>query len=80
STKYHSELRCVIVYVEYSLVARVNMKVLSSLSSGGNVNHVLLQQISDELARLGLPSNITMSVLKSSSMIVNTTATPSASP
>ncbi|MED6232095.1 hypothetical protein ATANTOWER_021120, partial [Ataeniobius toweri] len=80
STKYHSELRCVIVYVEYGLVARVNMKVLSSLSSGGNVSHVLLQQISDELVRLGLPSNITMSVLKSSSMIVNTTATPSASP
>ncbi|KAK5606431.1 hypothetical protein CRENBAI_021133 [Crenichthys baileyi] len=80
STKYHSELRCVIVYVEYGLVARVNMKVLSSLSSGGNVNHVLLQQISNELVRLGLPSNITMSVLKSSSMIVNTTATPGASP
>ncbi|XP_014844963.1 PREDICTED: uncharacterized protein LOC106919246 [Poecilia mexicana] len=75
SEKYHSELRCVIVQVELGTVVRVNMKVLSSLSQGGIVNEVVLQKIKDELVSLGLPSNSSLLVLKSSSALANATAT-----
>ncbi|XP_054916806.1 uncharacterized protein LOC129379891 [Poeciliopsis prolifica] len=75
SQKYHSELRCVIVQVEFGLVARVNMKVLTSLSPGGSVNEVVLQKIKEELVSLGLPSNSSLLVLKSSSRPANATAT-----
>ncbi|XP_038154948.1 uncharacterized protein LOC119792399 [Cyprinodon tularosa] len=76
SVKYHSELRCVIVHVT-SVVARVNMKVFSSLPSfGGKVNGALLLQIKEELTRMGLPQDTILHVLKENSMIVNATATP----
>lgn len=73
---YQSELRCVLVQVQYNFRARVNMKIMTSLSPGGNVNDAVLQEIKDQLVSLGLPSNTTLLVLKENSVIVNTTATP----